>query len=179
MLFINFKEIFEGKVAIVEVEGPLDSQTSPNFEDYLNQFLAKKIFFILFDFKKLTYLSSEGIGSILYVQQKISEKNGYVIIFNHSSEINSLFKVIGFNQIFRLSKNKSEALQIMDRQIELRYKKEKNNSEFIKSNFLDFKPFIIKCLNCDSYLRIKSKGDFLCPTCEASFTVKPNQMVLF
>jgi len=179
MLFINFKEALDGQVANIEIEGPLDSQTSPSFEDYVNQFLEKKIFFILLDLKNLSYVSSEGIGSLLYLQQKLSAQNGFLVLYNLATEIKALFQVLGFDKVFRISKTRSESLEIMDRQIELRDSFSKIHPNSQDQSQSDFDPFIIKCVNCNSYLRIKAHGDFLCPDCQSPFTVRENQMVLF
>lgn len=126
MIFISHSEVMESRVAIVEIEGPLNSETSPDFEDYINKLLKKNFSFILLDAKKLKFLSSEGIGVFLFIQKKISENNGFFIIYNLSKEILSLYKLLGFDKVFRITENRSDAIQTMDRQIELR---DKNKNE--------------------------------------------------
>ena len=117
---INHAEILDNKVAVVEIDGPLDSHTSPDFEEYINQILAKSILFILFDAGKMTYVSSEGIGLLLFLQRKISEANGFFVLFNLSGEILTLYRLLGFDKVFRIAESRADALQIMDRQMELR-----------------------------------------------------------
>ncbi|MCP4137260.1 MAG: STAS domain-containing protein [bacterium] len=120
MVFINHVEALDGEAAIVDIEGPLDSETSPDLEDYINQLLYNNIRFILFDAKKLSYVSSEGIGATLFLQKKIAENNGFIVICNIPPEIMSLYEILGFDKIFRIAGSRIEAMQIMDRQIELR-----------------------------------------------------------
>jgi len=119
---INHAEILDNRVAVVDIEGPLDSYTSPDFEDYINQLLGKSIVFILFDAGRMEYVSSEGIGLLLFLQRKISEANGFFVIFNLSNEIMTLYRLLGFDKVFRIADSRADALQIMDRQMELREK---------------------------------------------------------
>lgn len=119
-MVINHTEILDNRAAVVDIEGPLDSYTSPDFEDYVNQLLAKSIVFILFDAGRMEYVSSEGIGLLLFLQRKISEANGFFVIFNLSGEIMTLYRLLGFDKVFRIADSRADALQIMDRQMELR-----------------------------------------------------------
>lgn len=119
-MFINHSEILDNRVAVVEIDGPLDSSTSPDFEDYINRLLGRNILFILFDSGKLKYVSSEGIGLLLFLQRKISEANGFFVIFNLPHEILALYALLGFDKVFRIAQDRAEALQIIDRQMELR-----------------------------------------------------------
>ncbi len=175
-----------GNVAIVKIEGPLDSNTSPDFEDYISQLNQRHIHFILFDALKLDYISSEGIGLILFIQKKISENNGFFVIFNLPDEIRALYEVLGFEKIFRIAYDQAEAMQIMDRQIELR-KHSRHENQFNSMNLQDitengsqgFFPFVIECAHCQALVRIKKSGDYLCPECKTEFTIMQDQTVVF
>ena len=121
-MVIKHTEILDKRAAVVEVEGPLDSYTSPDFEDYINQLLDKNILFILFDGGTMDYVSSEGIGLFLFLQKKISEANGFFVMFNVADEAMTLYRLLGFDKVFRIAESRADALQIMDRQMELREK---------------------------------------------------------
>ncbi len=121
-MVINHSEILDNRVAVVEIDGPLDSVTSPGFEEYINKLLDKNILFIMFDSGKMKYVSSEGIGLLLFLQRKISESNGFFVIFNLPHEILTLYTLLGFDKVFRIAGDRAEAIQIMDRQMELREK---------------------------------------------------------
>ena len=125
MIFINHSEILDGKVVIVDLKGALDSSTSLDFEKYIDNLLEKDKIFLIFDGSGLEFVSSAGIGVMLYVQQKISEKNGSFILFNLADEIVSLYELLGFNSIFKIALSRIDAMQIMDNQLEMR----ENNSD--------------------------------------------------
>jgi anti-anti-sigma factor len=113
-------EVLSGEAAIVEIDGPLNGKTSPDFEEYINQLLERNLVYILLDASKLEFVSSEGIGVMLYIQKKITERNGFFILYNLSPEISSLYEILGFNKVFNIASSKIDALQIMDRQREMR-----------------------------------------------------------
>jgi len=184
MIFIDHTEILNGDAAIVSIKGPLDSNTSPGFEDYINQLLEKKIYYILLDGENIEYVSSSGIGVTLFIQKKVSEKNGYFVVYNLSLEISSLYGVLGFDKIFRIADDEINAMEIMDRQIEMRRGEEYHIEEGDKTGSPETSPDqkkqpesipqndnnrIIECRHCRSNVRVKLSGDYLCPFCRMEF----------
>lgn len=216
MVFINHSDVLDGRVTIVDIEGALDSKTSPDFENYISQLLSKGKFFILLNSAKLSYVSSEGIGLILLIQKKIAENNGSFIIFNLPEEIRSLYALLGFDKVFRIANSRIEAMQIMDKNLELRErhgdihhvpetKPEEQDyhskpdafeqditldiseqkgpqleiSERPRQTVTEFAPFIVECPQCSTMIRVKQRGDFLCPQCNIEFTVHNDKTVSF
>jgi anti-anti-sigma factor len=119
MLFIQHTEI-HGQGVIVQIEGPLDSETSPDFEDYINQLLTNRFRFILLDAADLSWVSSEGIGVTILIQKKIAEINGAFIVFNLSEEILSLYSILGFDKIIAILPDRKSALEMMEHQMQIR-----------------------------------------------------------
>ena len=66
-MVLSHADILDGRGAVVEMDGSLDSFTSPDFEAYIDKLLSKNILFILFDATNMTYASSEGIGLLLFL----------------------------------------------------------------------------------------------------------------
>jgi anti-sigma B factor antagonist len=194
---INHAEILEKRAAVVEIDGPLDSYTSPDFEDYINQLLNKNILFILFDGDKMDYVSSEGIGLFLFLQRKISEANGFFVMFNVSNEAMTLYRLLGFDKVFRIAESRADALQIMDRQMELRDKgltgepepvpaesvvaaadlaappieKSAGKEKLVKSPVTELTSSVVECTGCKSLIRVYHDGSYLCPHCNTEITV--------
>jgi anti-anti-sigma factor len=189
---INHAEILDNKVAVVEIDGPLDSHTSPDFEEYINQILAKNMQFILFDAGSMTYVSSEGIGLLLFLQRKISEANGFFVIFNLPGEILTLYRLLGFDKVFRIAESRAEALQIMDRQMEMRESgiteepvpeepapaPVRKPAEYVPpapaaEQWEERQPAVVEvtCATCGVTLRVEPDSDYLCPNCNAEFSM--------
>lgn len=201
MIFISHTDILDGKAVLLEITGRLDSSSSPDFEDYINDIISRNIRFIIFDAKKLEFVTSEGIGVLILIQKKVIKKNGFFVFINISNEIKTLFSLLGFDQIFTFIETRIEAMQLIDRQIELRendlevsipgvsmpgiiaeeMKQEKAEeqkfSEPVPAAFQN--PVIIECIKCRSLIRIKEPGDYLCSECSEKFSVDENQIIRF
>lgn len=125
MFFINHTDIGDGSAAIIEIEGPLNSDSSPDFDDYVSKLADNNVIHLLLDMKNLDFISSEGIGAALMLQKSIARKNGTAVFFNLNYEITALFKLLGFDRIFTIASDRADALQILDRHMEL-FQKDKN-----------------------------------------------------
>ncbi len=140
MFFINHTDIGEGSAAIIEIEGPLNSDSAPDFDDYVSKLADNNVIHLLLDMKNLNFISSEGIGAALMLQKSINSKNGAAVFFNLNYEITSLFKLLGFDRLFTIASDRADALQILDRHMEL-FQKDRTaqNSGITAGN--DFTPF--------------------------------------
>ncbi len=204
MFFINHTETVKDKIVIVEVSGPLNSETGSGFEAYIDQIISTKKSLIVIDASKLEFVSSAGIGAFIYSQKKIISGNGYMVICGLSEEISSLFRLLGFDKIFMMAGSRDEAFSIMDKQLELRSDGAVFKSSTqpqggdigfeIKSEYpetdetgpdggrdgLEFSsPIILECAECKSVIRIKRAGSYICPDCKTDFTVDQDQTIIF
>ncbi len=119
MFFINHTDIGEGSAAIIEVEGPLNSDSAPDFDDYISKLVNNNVICLLIDMKNLKFISSEGIGAILMIQKSINERNGLAVFFNMNNEIISLFKLLGFDKVITTASDRADALNLLDKHMEL------------------------------------------------------------
>ncbi len=136
MFFIKHTDIGEQSAAIIEIDGHLSSDSAPDFDDYINKLLDNNIIYLLIDMKNLNFISSIGIGAILMLQKFTNEKNGLTVFFNLNYEITSLLKLLGFDLLFNIVSDRSEALHILDRHMEL-FPKEPVPQIFEKDNTQD------------------------------------------
>jgi anti-anti-sigma factor len=207
MIFINHTDNLDGKVIVVEIKGILNSETSTDFEDYINQLLIKRKVFIILNMENLDHISSAGIGVILYIQKKIIASKGYFIICNVSEEISALYEILGFDKLIRITQSKDEALNIMKNQLTLiesessektastethmgsvispdlekkQFTVESVNAQSVPDEGKTFEhPIILECAECKSMIRVKKSGNYICPDCKKEFLVEPDQTVVF
>lgn len=107
-----------GRIAVVRINGALNSNTSVNFEEYINRLLKEGKHYIILDASNLEYISSAGIGVMIFIRSKILEHNGLFIICNLSGEVSSLYSMLGFDVIFDIVGSEDKALLKMEAQIE-------------------------------------------------------------
>ncbi|MCU0822338.1 MAG: STAS domain-containing protein [Spirochaetes bacterium] len=208
MFFINHTETVKDKIVVVEVNGPLNSETCHGFESYIDQIIGDKKLLIIIDAEKLEFVSSVGIGAFIYSQKKIISNNGFMIICNLSDETTSLFKLLGFDKVFMIAGSKDEAFDIMNRQLEIR-SEEMSRPQQAKTAVAEMNleidteaaagvpsgsevtlegtqdspefdsPIILECAECKSIIRIKRAGSYMCPDCKTDFSVDRDQTIIF
>lgn len=94
MIINKFKE---DVTLTIELEGRLDTVSAPQLEAELKKSVSG-IRTLIFDFKKLEYLSSAGLR-VLLASQKVMNRQGEMIIKNVNSTIMDIFEVTGFSEI--------------------------------------------------------------------------------
>lgn len=82
------------------LEGRLDTLTAPQLEAEVNGKLDG-VKTLIFDFQNLAYVSSAGLR-ILFMAQKVMNKQGKMIVRNANSDIKDIFTVTGFSNILTL-----------------------------------------------------------------------------
>ena len=95
------KEINGGELFIA-LEGKLDTVTAPELEKEMKESIesADKL---VWDLKKLEYISSAGLR-VLLSAQKIMNRKGDMIVKDPSEEVMEIFEVTGFSDILTISK---------------------------------------------------------------------------
>lgn len=97
---MNIKKSVNGSVLSVELEGRLDTTTSPRLEEELRSSIAG-ITSLVIDFEKLEYISSAGLR-VLLAMQKIMNRQGEMMIKNVSETVMEIFEVTGFVDILNI-----------------------------------------------------------------------------
>lgn len=95
---LNIKNAKDGVNLLLELEGRLDTTTSPQLEETINSTIGG-VENLTFDIKDLEYISSAGLR-VLLSAQKTMNKQGKMIVKNASEEVMEIFEVTGFSDIF-------------------------------------------------------------------------------
>lgn len=95
---MNIEKNLNKNELIINLEGRLDTVTSPQLETELEFDGIQKL---IFDFKKLDYISSAGLRLML-MAQKTMNKQGKMIIRNVNEAIMEIFEITGFCDILTI-----------------------------------------------------------------------------
>ena len=87
---------------IISLDGRLDTNTSLDLEKELSS--LDDVERLVFDFKKLEYISSAGLRIILSCQ-KIMSNQGEMIIKNINDSVKEVFEITGFNDILTIEED--------------------------------------------------------------------------
>ncbi len=92
----------DGSRLTVALGGHLDTNTAGQLESTLRS-AVDGVTEMIFDFKKLEYISSAGLRVLLSTQKTMS-RQGKMVIRNVTPEIMEIFEVTGFTDIFDIER---------------------------------------------------------------------------
>ncbi len=99
---LNINKIKQDDVIIFELEGRLDTVSAPALQDAVDEEIGDAAA-VVFDFKKLEYLSSAGLRILLTTQQDMEETGRPdVTVQGANPDILSVFAVTGFDNVLNV-----------------------------------------------------------------------------
>lgn len=93
-------EISSGEAGVVVFEGRLDAAQCAKAQAFLDAIESPKVF----DFAKLEYISSAGLGVLLKTQKRVMGSSGRLQLTHVNNHINDIFRYSGFDQIFEIQR---------------------------------------------------------------------------
>ena len=97
-------------VKILEFEGNLDTNTSPDAEEKLNDLIDNGSQKLLINFGKLNFISSAGLRVLLATAKKLKGTGGNLQICDLNPTVQEVFDISGFGSILNVSNSEEEAL---------------------------------------------------------------------
>jgi anti-anti-sigma factor len=100
-----------GEVKVVEIEGSLDTQTSPEAQTQMTQLIDQGAKKIVVNFEKLDYVSSAGLRILLTTAKQLKGGGGVLRICGLNGDVQEAFTFAGFHMILTVKTTESEALE--------------------------------------------------------------------
>ncbi len=97
-------------VKVLDFEGKLDTQTSPDAESQLTRLIEEGARKILVNFDELDYVSSAGLHVLHAAAKQLKAENGELRICCPNELVKEVFDISGFITIFNVFASVSEAL---------------------------------------------------------------------
>lgn len=98
---MNINEVRDNDTVTLQIEGRVDTNTSPQLQESILKGFQKANNLVL-DFEKCAYLSSAGLRALLIGQKTATSKKGSMILVNVPDVLMSVFKVTGFANILKI-----------------------------------------------------------------------------
>ena len=89
-----------GDELTIALEGTLDTTSAPELQQVLDDSMGD-VRSIVFDFTKVSYISSFGLRVLLYAHKNMNNKGGIKII-NINELVREVFDVTGFSDILNI-----------------------------------------------------------------------------
>jgi|DewCreStandDraft_4_1066084.scaffolds.fasta_scaffold00022_122 anti-sigma B factor antagonist len=100
----------KGNIKILELIGRIDNDTNEEFEKELS-YLVHNEERILVDCSKLNYINSRGLRTFLEVLKKVSKSKGKFFICSLKPEIQEIFRISGFLNLFDVYNTQESAIE--------------------------------------------------------------------
>ncbi|MCR5121139.1 MAG: STAS domain-containing protein [Ruminococcus sp.] len=97
---MKLTKAMDGNALTIEIEGRVDTITSPELEKMIHEF-SEKAESLFLDFAKVEYISSAGLRVLLAAHKAMSKKGG-MKIKNADEDIMEIFEVTGFTDILNI-----------------------------------------------------------------------------
>lgn len=103
------------EITVVSLDGSLDTHTFNQFNEQIQNYIKNGKTKIVFDFEKLQFISSAGLGTLVGLCDEVEEadSNGFIKIYGLSDEINDIFDMMGFAELFDIYKNLDEVIDCL------------------------------------------------------------------
>ena len=179
MLYISHTHA-DDNIAIVFAKGPLHNATSNEFESYISNIVDSGMQSVIFDAASVDYISSTGIGALLYVNRKLISSKQETPTAG-TEEIAAEEDML-FEEEPESEETIEELLAVADEdllaeEIESETTAPVETSPGTESSFTH--PLIVECAECKSLVRVTYPGTFLCPDCNTQFTVEEDRTIIF
>ncbi len=99
-MVMKLTKAMDGNALTIEIEGRVDTITSPELEKMIHEF-SEKAESLFLDFAKVEYISSAGLRVLLAAHKAMSKKGG-MKIKNADEDIMEIFEVTGFTDILNI-----------------------------------------------------------------------------
>ncbi len=86
----------------VSVEGRLDTNSAPELDKAITEWLDEDIETVVFDFTNLEYIASSGLRVLLSVLKKPAKSKRKVIIASPNDRIRDVLLNVGFDDIMEI-----------------------------------------------------------------------------
>lgn len=95
---------------IVSISGEVDLNSSPQMRKLFDDLIAKKASKIIVNFKKVSYIDSSGLATLIEMMQRLKKNQGLMCLVEMSDKIRSLFEITKLDKLFKIYRTQEEAL---------------------------------------------------------------------
>ena len=103
-----------GGAVVLALDGFLDAHTAPQFENAISSEVEAGHLHLVADCRKLSYISSAGLGVFMSFIEEIREKGGDIKLSGIEPKVYQVFEVLGFHELFDIVDTVEAAVALFD-----------------------------------------------------------------
>ncbi len=101
----------------VQLQGSIDTETSADLEEELKEIIDEKTKAVILDMGGVNYLSSAGIGVVIWAKKALQEKNATFAMINLQPQIKKVFDIMKILPMVNIFDDMPEADKYIDQVI--------------------------------------------------------------
>ena len=112
-LKIEFNEANDGdSFQVIMFEGDFDKAGYSEISAKLNAFVKEfKLNKLIFDFSKMKFINSEGIGYLMEIHTHLLKNDQHLILVGPNDHVKDVFNTIGIDEVIPVEKTLAEAIK--------------------------------------------------------------------
>ena len=100
----------KNNVMIFKLQGSLDSNTAPDFEEKIIAEIENQALNVVVDFSEVEYISSAGLRVLNLASVKLKQSEGSLVLCSLIDYIREVFEIAGFDLFLPIKTDLDEAL---------------------------------------------------------------------
>ena len=109
---MQIREEKQNEIHVFIIEGRLDSNTAPTFEQKVDEVIATGVKWMIIDFKNLEYVSSAGLRVIFKTTTDLKRLEGKLVLCSMADYVKEVFEVSGFDSFLSIMSSRDDALKL-------------------------------------------------------------------
>jgi anti-sigma B factor antagonist len=98
------------RASVIKVTGRVDSNTSPEFDAKLKEYINSGRVHIVIEMDETDFLSSAGVRALISAQKAAKPKGGQVVLSRPSDKVKDVLKLAALESLFPVFDDTEEAV---------------------------------------------------------------------
>ena len=110
---VDWKEIWEHGVTVLEVSGQIDSTGAGALRERLTALIAAGTTNLLVDLHGVTYVTSAGFWALLAAARLLEARSGRLALCGLSNDVNRMFDLTALDELFTIHPAREDAIAVI------------------------------------------------------------------
>jgi anti-anti-sigma factor len=98
------------RASVIRVTGRVDSNTSPEFDSKLKEYINANKIHIVLELDEADYISSAGVRALISAQKAVRPKGGQVVLARPSAKVRDVLKLAALESLFPIYETTEDAV---------------------------------------------------------------------
>ncbi|MBN2042060.1 MAG: STAS domain-containing protein [Spirochaetes bacterium] len=99
-----------GDIVILVIIGEIDLYNAPEIKDIINKLIEERIYNVIIDLEKVSYIDSSGIGALISSLSNLKKYQGGLKIINVYASVKKVFELTKLTSFFEIYDSEGEAV---------------------------------------------------------------------